>query len=364
MSENKANRVHITMAALNRYIESHIVDNSENKHTSLECMMWGKGNDYPEYLYELYKNATTLRSCIDGTADFIAGDDVIVKKAFYEGEKMNKRGDTAFQVVSNAARDLAMYGGFALQIINNALGEVNEVYNVDFKNLRTNEDNSVFYYCENWKERYRRNKVVEYAAWMPGTTEASTILYWKNEDLQTYPLPIYSSAIKSCEMERCIDDFHLNGLVNGFSASYLVNFNNGIPTDQVKDEVERMFNDKFSGSANAGRIVFSWNDNKDAAATIEKMELQDFGERYATLAKWSRQQIFTAFRANPNLFGIPTENLGFSNEEYEAAFKLFNRTRVRPFQRAIIDTFDKLYGEKGSLEIRPFSLDGADTNIQ
>lgn len=364
MSEKITNREYITMAALNRYIESNIVDNNEQKHTSLECMMWGSKNDYPDYLYSLYQGVTTLRSCIDGTADFVAGDDVIVRKAFYKGEKMNKRGDTAFQIVSNIARDLAIYGGFALQVINNPLGEVNEVYNIDFKNLRSNEDNSVFYYCENWKERYRKNKVVEYAAWMPGTTEATSILYFKNEDLQTYPLPIYSAALKSCEMERCIDDFHLNGLENGFAASYIVNFNNGVPTDKMKEEIKRMFNEKFSGSANAGRIVFSWNDTKDNAATIEKLELQDFGERYANLARWSRQQIFTAFRANPNLFGIPTENLGFSNEEYEAAFRLFNRTRVRPFQRAIIDTFDELYGEKGSIEIRPFTLDGADTNIQ
>jgi hypothetical protein len=69
------------------------------------------------------------------------------------------------------------------------------------------------------------------------------------------------------------------------------------------------------------------------------------------------QRIFTGFRANPNLFGIPTENLGFSSEEYESAFRLFNRTHVRPIQKKIADAYDKIYGQKGVLTIVPFSMD-------
>jgi hypothetical protein len=84
--------------------------------------------------------------------------------------------------------------------------------------------------------------------------------------------------------------------------------------------------------------------------------VEDFGEKYQSLAKHSRQQIFTAFRANPNLFGIPTESLGFSQEEYESAFRLYNRTQIRPVQRLIADTYDKIYQKKGVLTITPFSI--------
>jgi len=92
--------------------------------------------------------------------------------------------------------------------------------------------------------------------------------------------------------------------------------------------------------------------------------VENFGERYEALSKHIRQQIFTAFRANPNLFGIPTENLGFSQEEYQSAFKLYNRTMVRPIQRKICDAFDYIFGQPGMLTITPFSLeDGADANV-
>ena len=104
--------------------------------------------------------------------------------------------------------------------------------------------------------------------------------------------------------------------------------------------------------------MFSWNPDKTNATTITEPKIDNFGDRYDALSKHCRQQIFTAFRANPNLFGIPTENLGFSQEEYESAFKLYNRTCVKPVQRIICDAYDKIYGIPGVLTIVPFTLDG------
>ena len=90
----------------------------------------------------------------------------------------------------------------------------------------------------------------------------------------------------------------------------------------------------------------------------------DFGEKYKSSATNSRQKIFTAFRANPNLFGIPTDSLGFSQEEYESSFRLFNRTMIRPVQMMIADAYDKIYGRVGVLTITPFSMEESATEKQ
>ena len=141
--------------------------------------------------------------------------------------------------------------------------------------------------------------------------------------------------------------------------SYVINFNNGAPTQEMKREIERDVNEKFAGKSNAGRIMLSWNDSKDVEPTVQRLEQDDFGQRYKSLAGHCRQQIFTAFRANPNLFGIPTENLGFSEEEYDSAFRLYNRTAVRPVQRVICEAFERIYGQPNVITIAPFTLDGA-----
>jgi capsid portal protein len=280
---------------------------------------------------------------------------------------MNGRGDTIQEQIRDIAQDYEMYGGFALQVIRGRDGKPSEVYYIDMRYLRMNKECNVFYYSENWQKK-GKNKVVVYPKFMPEldwlklTDEerdrnASSILFVKDNRKQTYPSPRYAASVKPCEIERCIDDFHLNAINNGFSGSQIINFNNGKPTPEVMAEIEEDFNDKFSGHQNAGRIAFSWNESTASATTIEQVQVEDFGEKYQSLERTARQRIFTAFRANPNLFGIPTESLGFSSEEYESAFRLFNRTMIKPVQRKIADAYDKIYGQKGVLTIVPFSID-------
>lgn len=360
----------ISFAAIDQYVESNMVSAREKVINGKNYVEWGDGNGYPDYLLDLYNSVPTLRTIINGNVDYIAGDDVTILplRASLEEGAMNLRGDIIAEQVRDLARDYEMYGGFALQIIRGRDGMPSEVFYVDMRFLRMNKECDTFYYCEEWS-RSGKKKVLVYPKfidlsekWASLSDEekgrhASSILFVKNVRTQTYPAPLYAASVKACEIERCIDDFHLNAINNGFVSSCIVNFNNGIPTPEIQEEIEDNFNDKFSGHQNAGRIIFSWNNSKDSATTFEQLNVEDFGEKYQSLAKHSRQQMFTAFRANPNLFGIPTESLGFSSEEYESAFRLYNRTQIRPVQRLIADAYDKIYGQKGVLTIVPFSID-------
>jgi hypothetical protein len=370
---NKKEKANISFAAINPYAESNIVTSKETSCAGREWIEWGDNNLYPEFLQSLYDNVPTLQSTIEGCVDYAAGDEVVIAPLndSLEPGVMNLKGDTIEEQTRDVGRDLFQFGGFALQIIRNAQGGNAEVHYVDMRFLRCNKDCTVFYYSENWGKGGRK-KVVIYPAFMPNldwnaltdeerNKHASSILYVKKSRKKTYPVPCYAAAVKACEIERCVDDFHLNAINNGFTGSYIINFNNGVPTDNVKEEIEEEFNEKFSGHENAGRIGFSWNPNKESATTIEKVEVEDFGEKYKSLESNSRQKIFTAFRANPNLFGIPTESLGFSQEEYESAFRLFNRTMIRPAQKLIADAYDKIYGRAGVLTVTPFSMEESAT---
>lgn len=378
--EEKKLRANISFAAIDPYLEQNIVLPTEKPLMGKDIISWGDGNAYPDYLTDLVMTVPTLRSIIGGTVDFICGDDMTIQplREGLDGGKMNNRGDLITTQVRALSRDEEKTGGFALQIIRDYTGMPSEVYYVDIRFIRTNKDCSVFWYCEDWKKGGRKNTVL-YPAFIPGLEKkwaqltdeernrhASSILFMKDINTQVYPAPAYAAAIKACETERCIADFHLSAINNGFSPSMIINFNNGVPDDRIKEEIEETASEKFGGPSNGARVMFSWNDNKDSATTIEVPKTEDFGERYQALSKSVRQQIFTAFRANPNLFGIPTESLGFSQEEYESAFRLYNRTRVRPVQRMICDAYDRIYGRTGVLTIKPFSLTetGTETNVE
>lgn len=372
-------RANVSFLAIDPYIETNIISPTEKTIPGKDFIEWGTNNLYPDFLQDLYDNVATLRSVIDGCVDYIAGDDVTILplRPNMEEGVMNGKGDTIQEQIRDIAQDEETYGGFALQVIRGKDGKPTEVYYIDMRFLRMNKECNVFYYCEDWKRRGKKNVIVypkfdKSLDWAKLTDKernrhASSILFVKGNRKQTYPSPRYAAVIKPCETERCVDDFHLNEINNGFAGSYIVNFNNGRPTPEVMEEIEKLFNEKFAGHKNAGRLAFSWNENRATATTIESIQVVDFSAKYQSLEKTARQRIFTAFRANPNLFGIPTESLGFSQEEYESAFRLFNRTHVRPIQRKIADAYDTIYGQKGVLTIMPFSMDeesATDTKVK
>lgn len=375
-STNQPNkeRPFFQFAAIDRYVEDYVVKPKETLLSGKDMVEWGTKNAYPDYLLDLYNTVPTLRSIINGNIDYVVGDDITFNPAIGTGV-MNGRGDTITDQVRDLAMDFWIYGGFALQVIRDITGGIAEVYYLDVRFLRSNKEGDVFYYCEKWNKG-GRNNVIIYPAFNPNlewasltdkerNRNASSILYVKNTHTQVYPAPMYAAAVKDCEIERLITDFHISDINNHFVSSAIINFNNGQPSQEQQEEVEDEVNEKFCGASNGGRVMLSWNPNKESATDIVEFKVEDFGERYKALSQHSRQQIYCSFRAVPLLFGLTSEaNTGFSTEEFEQSFKLYNRTQIRPVQRKICDAYDKIYGVKGVITIKPFSLeDDEETNV-
>ena len=368
MSQNSEKR-HVSFAAIDQYVETNIVLPTE-KVTNRDFVEWGKGNNYPGYLLGLYNNVTTLRSIINGNIDFVTGDDVTILplgERFAEGI-MNTRGDLITDIVRDLAKDYNLYGGFALQIIRDHNGDVAEIYYIDMRFIRSNKENDVFYYNEHWDKGGRKDviiypKFLRNLDWASLTDEergrhASSILFVKNVHTQVYPAPMYAASVLSCEIEKAISQYHWNSLNNNFCPDIIINFNNGDPGDEIKEEIVSDLEEKFSGYQNGKRFMVSFNKDRMSAVTIDAIKTDDFSERYKALEESCRRQIFAAFRAQPLLFGLNSDvSTGFSTDEFEQTFKLYNRTQIRPVQRLIADAFDRIYGSKGVLTIKPFSLE-------
>lgn len=357
MSHMKENKVSVKLAAIDPLIVDNIVWPTEDKVRNKDFVSWGTNNKYPAYLWDLYTNVATLQSIINGSADFIVGNDVICNIDKFN-VTVNKKGDTIVDIVRKIAVDKLIFGGYALQVIRNMVGEVNEIYHIDFMKIRSNEKNTVFYYADDWTAW--SVKSIKYPKFEFTDKSPASIIYNKGYNTRSvYPIPMYGASILSCEIERKINEFHLNNLNNGFMGNCIINFNNGIPTDEEQAEIEVNVNEKFGGTSNAGRILMSFNDSEANKTTIDRLDADDFDEKYQALADRSRTEIFTAFRANPVLFGINYSS-GFNENEFNEAFKLYNRTVIKPIQKDIIATFDKIFNTKSSITINPFSLETTD----
>lgn len=346
--------------AIDCYTETNIVL-PEETDSRKGFVNWGANNEYPQYLNTLYNNVPTLKSIIDGTVDFICGDGIEIDDILFS-ERVNTNGDTLDDLVRDIARDYLIYGGYAINVIRNRAGKVAQMHYIPFERIRLSEDKKTVFYSKNWSRDWRnehrssvgRVKFVQYPIFDKANPEDNSIYIYSNNHTDVYPSPRWSAAVKSADIERQINDFHLNSIANGFSASYMISMNNGIPDEQQADEIEDNIIEKFSGAGNGGRIVLNFANDKEHSAELSKIETDDAGEKYKTLADRSKSEIFTSFRATPNLFALPTAT-GFSNEEYETSFKLYNRTMVRPIQRAIAKSINNITGD--DITIIPFSLD-------
>lgn len=350
----------VAFAAIDPYIETNIVSPTETVNKGRHIVEWGDRNAYPDYLLELYNNVPTLRTIVNGIADYVCGDEVTVQQRNGIDPGIDR------DLIHRLALDLGIYGGFAVQVIRDQNGVPVKAHYIDIRYLRSDKDNEEFRYCEKWTKGgrnvlvYPRFSHTVSDSWGKLTPEererdTSSIYYVKTTHTQTYPAPMHAAAVKDCEIERGIADYHLNNIENGFVSSMIINFNNGAPSDQIREEIERDATEKFCGHQNAGRVMFCFNDDRTHETTFTSPRVEDFTEKYAALSKHSTQAIFTAFRAVPAIFGINPENTGFSLTEYQEAFKLYNRTVIRPIQQLVIDALEDVFGA-GVVTIKPFTL--------
>lgn len=348
------NKKRVSLLAIDPEVVTNIVEPTEIKVRDRDFISWGQNNNYPDYLNDLYKNVSTLRSIINGVTDYVNGDKVTTAVDNFK-TRANSKGDTIEDIVKWITLDFVKYNGFALNIVKNRLGTVAEIYYLDFKKVRSSEDGRRLYYSTDWSKTFGRVKYTEYENFR-NSEKASTIFYYKDNVNTVYPEPMYAAGVIACEIEKRLNEYHLNNIVNGFSSNYIINFNSGMPSDELKMEIEDEVYDKFCGSENAGRPMLSFNDTKENETTVTKIEADSFIDKYNSLAARTKQEIFTSFRCSPILFGIDQEKTGFNANEYAAAFRLFNKTVIEPIQRKIAKAFDDIFGVADSLTIEPFTI--------
>lgn len=336
----------IKLSAINQTWETNIPKYVENK-TNRSYISYGSDNKWPQYLFDLYCDVTTLNTCLNGQTNYILGNGI------QEDFEINNQGELFSELLKKCAFDYGLYGGFAVQIIRDLVGRLSEIYWVDFKNLRTNDDHSKFWYSKSWNRW--NDEVVSYPAYKQDDDSPTSILYIKPQSSTTYPICPFNGSLISCEVEKAINSFHLNEIKNNFCGNSIINFNNGVPNEEQQSEIERLINQKFSGDENAARVMIAYNDSKDNAVTIEKLSEDNLDERYKSLAERSKTQIFNSFRVSPQLVGDTTAATGFNSQEYLEAFKVYNRTVIRPLQRDLLKPFEKIYNKQ--IQIKPFTLD-------
>ncbi len=311
---------------------------------------YGSNNLYFEHLIDRYNGSPTNNACINGISQMIFGRGIDAINAsiddYTEFKMLIKDED-----VQKISSDLKLLGNAAIQVVYNIdHTKILEVEHFPVETLRAgkaNEEGIIehYYYFHDWSKLKRTDKPEPICAF--GTsTSGCEILYIKpyKAGFYYYAPPDYQGGLQYAELEEEISNYHLNNILNGLAPSMLINFNNGIPDEDMQATIEADVQRKYGGTSNAGRFILAFNDKPEEKATIEAIQLSDAHNQYQFLSDESMRKIMISHRVvSPMLLGIK-DTTGFGNnaEELKTGSILMDNVVVRPFQDLIIKALDKV----------------------
>ena len=314
-------------------------------------VQYGDRNDYPIYLVELFNKSAKHNAIVKSKVHYITGN----------GWKGNDQAETFIQKVNRmeslddlsrkVSLDTELFGGYYLEIIWSEMKQLAEIWHLDYTKVRTNKDNTQFWYKEDWTDRNEKSLI--YTAFNPNNPTGKQILYVKEyrPNMGIYSLPGYFGALNYIESDIEISKHVLGNAQTGFSASKLITLPNGEPSDEEKRNIEKRFTNRFSGSDGKKFILAFVNDSARkpivddlGASDITK---EDFG-RVDTLIQtniFSGHQITT-----PSIFGIAEAGKLGARSEMRDGYEIFKNTYVNSKQMHLEGVFNMLAKYRGIVD--------------
>jgi hypothetical protein len=330
-----------------------ITEDTKTRYSWVPFGVFGQ-DDFWDSVVLAYNDSTTTSTCVDNLADLIFG------KGLYTTNPDLQKGFEKIipqQETKRVAFDLKLYGNAAYQVYwNDDHTKIVKMYHIPVQTLRAQKlyDNTMienYYYCTDWKDQRKVKDKIEIPAF--GTSnQKREILYIKDysPNLYYYSLPDWVSALQFAIAEGELSNLHINQITNGFLPTLMINFNNGVPAPEERQTIEDLLYAKFTGTNNGGRFMVSFNDDKENQPTITAIQTDNLHEKFRYIAEYAQDRILVGHKiTSPLLFGIRTQNNGFSSnsEEMKTSYSILQTMTIQPFQNVILSYINTALSEGG-----------------
>lgn len=322
---------------------------------------FGDKNDYPAYLLGLYNKSAKHNAIVRGKVNYIIGNGWSAKEPDAIAEQFIKQ-PNQFESLNDLTRkvdiDVELFGGAYLEVIWSALGgELVEINHIDYTKIRSNKDNTQFWYKNDWADR--KEEALVMPAFNSKLRSGKAILYIKEyrPGLETYALPGYMGSLNYIESDVEVSKHVLGNAQTGFSASKLITLPNGEPSPDEKGNIERRFEKRFSGS-DGKKFILSFVNDASRKPIVEDLGASDLTkEDFGRVDSMIQQNIFAGHQiTSPSLFGIAEPGKLGSRTELRDAYEVFKNTYVndkQQFLESIFNMLARIKGAKQDIHIQP-----------
>ena len=314
---------------------------------------FGEKNDYPNYLLSLYNKSAKHNAIVKGKVNYIIGNgwktdevDPIAEQFIAQPNQFESLNDLTRKV----SIDIEIFGGAYLEVIWSLTGgKLVDVLHIDYTKIRSNTDNTQFWYKKDWMER--KDEAVPMMAFNTQVRQGKQILYVKEyrPGLDTYALPGYMGALNYIESDIEVSRHVLGNAQTGFSASKLITLPNGEPSPDEKRNIERRFTDRFSGS-DGKKFILSFTTDPARKPIIEDLGASDITkEDFTRVDLIIQNNLFAGHQiTSPSLFGIAEPGQLGSRTQMRDSYEIFKNTYVNDKQQFIESVFNQLARLKGA----------------
>jgi hypothetical protein len=341
----------ISIVNLSAYTSPQIEENKKK-----DFIEYGKDNNYFKYLIDRFLYSPTNGAIITGVCNMIYGkgldalDSSKKPNEFAQFKSIIKNSD-----VKKVIAERKMLGMASMQIVKEK-NLVKQVLHFPMYTLRAekcNKDGDIenYYYHPNWADYKQTDELKKIPAFGFGNGNEVEIYILKPyiSGFDYYSPIDYSGALPYALLEEKIADYQINDCQNGFSGTKVINFNNGIPSEEMRDEIKRDVLGKLTGSRGE-KVIVAFNANAESKTTVDDLPLTDAPAHYEYLSKECFDKLIVGHRVtSPMLLGIRNEGGGLGNnaDEIKTATLLMDNITIKPYQIEFIEAMDEILAVNG-----------------
>lgn len=324
-------------------------------------IQFGEDNLYPNYLLSLYNNSAKNNAIIKGKVNYITGNGWSTKEIDPAADhfiKQPNQYESLNDLTRKVSTDIEIFGGAYLEVIWSAVGgQLVSVNHIDYTKIRSNKDNTQFWYKKDWADRKEEMQVIP--AFSTQIRTGKQILYIKEyrPGLETYALPGYMGSLNYIESDVEVSRHVLGNAQTGFSASKMITLPNGEPSQDEKRVITKQFENRFTGS-DGKKFILSFVSDPSRKPIIEDLGVSDITkEDFTRVDAIIQQNLFAGHQiVSPMLFGIKTEGQLGGASEIRNSYEIFKSTYVNDKQQFLESVFNmlaRLKGAKNEMYIKP-----------
>lgn len=369
--------------------------------STLNIQGYGLDNLYPQNLQRILVASGTASLCVERYAEFIEGngfDDIALAELV-----VGRNGETADELLSLIAADVANFGGFAIHVNYDVFCKVVEVQYVPFESCRLEEEDVAGYVGHvmvhpDWRgEKTRagralkidRSTVKSFPVFNPqyevvraqieavGGVEnyQGQILWCSMDGKNVYPTPRYDAIITEMSTDEGLSNIKNRNVRNNFLVSCMLVTKKGVPRfDEDGNEVERSMIQgedlkKFQGDTNGNKILLVEIENDEDKPEVVDFPAKNYDKDFTVTEESTVERIYAQF-GQELFYAIRMGKLGFSGQVMADAYSDYagkvgkeQRFIMRGF-KAVLDNWHEPLSVRYDIEERRYIVNnGTGTSV-